>query len=122
ADLVVAKADAACGVTTVLAQTTSGNPGNSNWLDVAIGNFDGQGKKIALLKKDHSNFFLVKLSGRALDVVFISDLNTDTRFPWKSIAASDLDGDGIDELIAARQVNDGVGTTVIAFKFSGGTL
>jgi FG-GAP-like repeat len=122
ADLVVTKADAACSLTTVLAQKTIGNPGNSNWLDVAIGNFDGQGKKIALLKKDHSNFFLVKLSGRTLDVVFISDLDTDTRFPWKAIAASDLDGDGIDELVAAREVNDGVGATVIAFKFTGGTF
>src|SRR5262245_45070596 len=71
-DLIVAKADSQCAFSAVFAQTTIGNPGNSLWQDIAIGNFDGKGKKIVLLKLEHTNFFLVELSGRSLNVVGFS--------------------------------------------------
>jgi len=40
-DLFVIKADSDCVLSIVLAQKAIGNPSNSQWLDVAIGNFDG---------------------------------------------------------------------------------
>jgi hypothetical protein len=122
-DAVVMKVDlSACDGAAVVATKTIGNPGNSDWLDAAIGNFDGTGKQIALLKAAHTNFFLAKLVGNSLDVVFSSDLDTSTAYPWKALAAGDLDGDGIDELVAAREVSDGKGATVLVYKWSGGTF
>lgn len=90
--------------------------GDSDWLDAAVGNFDGSGNQIALLKAEHVNCFLLKLSGATLEVTLASDLSSEPSYPWKGIAAGDLDGDGIDELIAARTVSDGTGETVIAYK------
>lgn len=116
-DVVVMKVDpSACDGAAVVATKTIGNPANSDCLDAAIGNFDGTGKQIALLKAAHNNFVLAKLADSSLDVVFASDLDT---VAWKAIAAGDLDGDGIDELVAARQVGDGKGSTVLVYKWTG---
>jgi hypothetical protein len=121
-DLFVIKADSNCVLSIVLAQKAIGTPGNSQWLDVAIGNFGGKEQQIALLKAAHSNFFLVRFSSETLSEVFSSDLDTNVSYPWKAIAAGDLDGDGIDELVAARQVNDGKAATVLAYKWAGTTF
>jgi hypothetical protein len=117
-DLVVMKASAACDDAKVIASATIGNPRNSDWVDVAVGDFDGTGKQIALLKTGHSNFFLVRPQG--LTVSFISDLDTAAGLPWKQVAAGDLDGDGHDELVVARQVSDGKSPTVLVYKWSAG--
>jgi hypothetical protein len=57
--------------------------------------------------------------GSTLAVTFSSDLDTNPAYAWKGIAAGDLDGDGIDELVATRSVGDGAGTTVLAYKWIG---
>jgi len=36
---------------------------------------------------------------------------------WKALAAADIDGDGIDELIVARQESDNNSATVLAYKY-----
>jgi hypothetical protein len=69
ADLIVAKVttcscsildevSGSCERPTVIASATIGNPSNSDWIGAAIGNFDGNGKQIALLKGKHSNLYL----------------------------------------------------------------
>jgi hypothetical protein len=121
-DLVVAKADgASCEMSTVIASAPIGNPSNSEWVGAAVGNFDGTGRKqIALLKAAHSNFFFVKLTPTGeLTVFHESDLDSSPTQPWKVLAAGDIDGDGVDELIVARQANDGHSATVLAYKWNG---
>src|SRR5262249_41406146 len=104
---------------TVLAQGTIGGLNNSDWVDVAVGNFDGTGKKIVALKNASAAFTLAQVWGTGIARSFAGDLDTNTSYPWKAVGAGDLDGDGIDELVAARQVSDSVGTTVNAYKWSG---
>jgi hypothetical protein len=121
-DLMVLKADGgSCAVTTVVASATIGNPSNSDWLDAAIGDFDGSGtKQIVLLKAAHSNFVFLKFtSPHTLNAVLADDLGTVANQPWKALAAGDIDGDGVDELIAARQASDGRSATILAFKWNG---
>jgi FG-GAP repeat len=116
-DLVLAKVKATCSCTLLdqvsgqcevpklVATASIGDRVNSDWVGAAVGNFDGTGKQIALLKTAHSNIFLVKLmqSGGSLKVVYTDDLPKDGSrdSAWKALAAGDIDGDGIDELIVA---------------------
>jgi hypothetical protein len=119
-DVVVGKVHSDCGNATVRATAIIGNPANSEWVDAAIGNFDGTGKQIALLKASHSNFVLARLtSSGTLEITYSSDLHSNSTQPWKALAAGDIDADGRDELIAARQVSNGRGTTVFAYKWNG---
>jgi VCBS repeat protein len=121
-DLVITKAnDSSCNVTTVVGSANVGNASNSEWLDVAVGRFDRSGaNRIALLKAAHSNLFLVDFAPPGTLTVFhASDLTTIAAAAWKTLAAGDIDGDGVDELIAARQVSDNRSATVLAYKWNG---
>lgn len=119
-DLVVGKLSEDCFQPLVVASATIGDAVNSNWVGAAVGDFDGTGKKrIAMLKPEHSNLFLVELNQGALQIVTRGDLSVSGSGTWKALAAGDIDHDGKDELIAVRQVSDGHSPTVIAFKWNG---
>jgi len=121
-DVLVMKVDPACGDAKVTQSATVGGVGASDWLDAAVGNFDGTGKKIALLKAGTTSFYLLGQKGSNLSVEWSSDLGTNAAYPWKGIAAGDLDGDGIDELVATRKVDDGKGTTVFVYRWAKGSF
>lgn len=123
ADLFIARADpSTCNVSTV-ASVAIGNPANSSWIGTAVGNFDGTGNQIAMLKQAHSSLFLVRYTApSSLAVTFTSDLDSNTNLPWRAIAAGDLDGDGLDELVVARQASDGVSETLQVFKWQAGNF
>jgi hypothetical protein len=108
-----------CEKPRIVTSTAIGNPSDSDWLGVAVGDFIGSGKKqIALLKRDRSQLFLVELNQNLLRVIHIEDLDrTSPTSRWMALAAGDIDGDGRDELIVARQVSDGQSPTVLTFKW-----
>jgi hypothetical protein len=111
-----------CQTPTIIASAAIGDKVNSDWVGATIGNFDGTGKKIALLKTAHDNLFLVKLNfpGNTLTSVYADDLPKDgtQNSKWKAIASADLDGDGVDELVVARQISDNRSPTIFAYKWN----
>lgn len=121
-DIFVLGADPSTCALQVQASAAIGNPANSEWVDVAVGNFTGAGNQVAMLKNEHSNLTIAAVTGGTLTPVHSSDLNSDPARPWKAVAAGDLDGDGRDELVLARQVSGGVGSTVLVYKWIGSTF
>src|SRR4029450_8416051 len=60
-DVVVFKVNpSACDDVRVAALATIGNASNSDWIDAAVGNFDGTGNQVAVLKSGHVNFLLLR--------------------------------------------------------------
>ncbi|HKO55665.1 MAG TPA: VCBS repeat-containing protein [Thermoanaerobaculia bacterium] len=121
-DIFVMKVNpSACDVVTIAVSAKIGTK-NSGWLDAAIGNFDGTGQQLALIERSSPAFQLARPFGGTLARTFGGNLDTNASYPWRGIAAGDLDGDGIDELIATRKVNDGKGTTVLVYKWARNTF
>ncbi|MGA9214596.1 MAG: VCBS repeat-containing protein [Methylocella sp.] len=98
----------------LVAQTGFGNTNNSDWVGVAVGDFNADGRaSIALLKNKHSDFSIFALPAgtsngvRELVKVTSDDLDSVSGQNWTSLVATDwLAGDqGADELIALRTVD-----------------
>lgn len=119
-DLIVTKANGSCDLSSVVASAQVGNQANSEWLDAAVGRFDGTGRmQIALLKPKHTNIALVTFTAPGTLTVSSSfDLDSNPAGKWKALAAGDIDGDGIDELVVARQINSNATSTVLVYKWS----
>jgi hypothetical protein len=99
----------------------------TDWHDVAIGTFDVTGKQIALMR-DHE-VFLVRSDGHSLTEARSAHLFPvpPLGYTWKQVAAGDLEvpvsgTPRFDELVAAREVSDGVGTTVVAYRMTRGSF
>jgi hypothetical protein len=116
---ITASSPTGCGTTAKVVATGTISPdGNSDWLGVVMGNFDGVGEKIAMLRAAAPNLFLVQLNERTFNVVQSVNLDGNGAVSlWKAIAAGDIDGDGLDELIVARQESDNQSPTVVAYKW-----
>lgn len=138
ADLVVAAAGPSCDSWGSVALRTGGH-----WVAAAVGNFQDavpltthpvagldatvnvrgaavpRKNLIALLQPTQPQLALFQFDGIALSMVFSQNLDGDLSHPsdWKVLAAGDIDGDGKDELIVARKVNDGQTPTVLALKW-----
>ncbi len=98
---------------------TVGNTGNSEWIDAAAGDFDGDGlDEIVLVKNQHEAFHFVQYSGGALHSYYNDNL-AGLAHPWKGVAAGDVDHDGDDELIAVRHVSNGVDKTILVYDWTG---
>jgi VCBS repeat protein len=69
-----------------------------------------------MLKPQHSNLFLLDVTGSKMSIFHRQDL--DSNGTWKAVAAADLDGDGQDELIAVRQVSDKRSPTILVYRWN----
>jgi hypothetical protein len=77
-----------CGTTAqAIASGTISPDGRSDWLGVVIGNFDGAGEKIVMLRPEAPNLFLVQLNSRTVNVV--QSVNLDGNAPASQWKASD---------------------------------
>lgn len=115
-DLVIANVDSDCNLT-VHATKAIGTAGNSSWVDVAVGDFRGVGDEIVMVKNTPAYFVAVAYIG-VWDVYFTGSLGSRSQYPWKALAAGNLNGTAGDELIAARKVTDGAGSTVRTYSWN----
>jgi hypothetical protein len=123
------------GAEFVNAGTIATDPSNSDWVGVAVGNFDRAGPKfkghtrIAMLRTGNSQkntqLVLVDATVNPPLVVSQQDLDPDVTHPsaWKGLAAGNLDGgQGPDELIAVRQESDNKSATVMVYHWNGSSF
>lgn len=127
ADLVVLRANEATCELTQVTEASLGPPSNSDWVGVAIGRFDGAMPQVAVLKTPNVAFTVLSPGYNAqaqptLTNTWQGNLDTNLAMPWRKLAAGDLDGDGTDELIAAREVSGGQSPTVLVYKWNGDTF
>lgn len=121
ADLVLARGEDDCSMYEA-ASLTVGNPGNSSWVALAAGDFDGDGVDEAVaIKNESTQWVMLGLEGDALVLDDFGDLEGSAgAMPWRRAAAGDLDDDGDDELVLARSVDDSSHETVVVLDYDGG--
>ncbi len=74
----------------------------SQWAGVAAGDFDGDGKgEFVAVSNLDDNFYIYELDDGQIKHV-ASSTSSNSSSQWAGIAASDFDGDGIDEFVSVR--------------------
>lgn len=121
-DVLISKVDPlTCKDATYVASAKLRDGPASLLIDVAAGNFDGTGTQIVVLDGGHSRLVTARLEPSGT-LVETAALALDARFPWRAIAAGDLDQDGRDEVIVARHVDDNQSDTVLVYKWNGSSF
>lgn len=118
ADIVVARANDACALSEIASESVGG-VGASNWVDVAIGDLDGDGVREIVAARSDGRLAVLRLDGTTLSLDDEVDVSAGDATGWRSIAMGDLDADGEDELVIARSVTDGTGQTVLVYRWDG---
>ena len=90
----------------------------SDWADLAAGDFDGDGlAEIVAARNSDAHIFILDRVGSELTIIHeISGFGPASE--WAAVAAADLDADGVDEILAARNF-DGM---TYAWKLVDGSL
>ncbi|MFH1754314.1 MAG: VCBS repeat-containing protein, partial [Candidatus Latescibacterota bacterium] len=74
----------------------------TDWRGVATGDFDADGTpEFASLRNSDGQICLFEVAGEEITLVYSTDI-FDATAQWAAISAGDFDGDGSDELVAAR--------------------
>jgi len=107
-------ADDGVALSTLLEGAGYGAPSNSDWVDIASGNLCGGAEKELLLLKN-TRFDFSVMRGPTPFPVAGFDFATDAAHPWRAVAASNLDSDAFDEVVAVRTLSvDGVPDVIVA--------
>jgi hypothetical protein len=82
--------------------SNSGFGADADWADLAVGDFDGDGfGEIVIARNSDAHIFILDHVGSDLPVIAeISGFGPAS--DWAAVAAADLDGDGVDEILAVR--------------------
>lgn len=116
-DVFIIDVDKKCNMQ-IKASQRVGSSTNSDWVDVAVGNFDGEeGQEIALVKNKGAHFVFLRFVNGTWSQYLTANLGSRPEYPWKALAAGNIDGVPGDELVAARKVTDGVGNTVRSYRW-----
>jgi hypothetical protein len=94
----------------------AGDNNAREFVGVTCGNFDGSGiATMAMIKRAHSQVIFMRSAndGNHYQIPFSFDVSTSAN-DFKGIAAGDMDGDGIDELIVLR--NAASFTNILVYK------
>lgn len=118
ADFVVAAAAADCSLSEK-GSLVVGGVGGSSWVGVAIGDLDGDGEREAVAATASGHLAIVRWNGAALELVDETDVAGAEAAGWRGLAVGDLDADGRDEIVVARQEDDGASSTVVVHRWDG---
>ena len=91
-----------------VASNTDPGP-NSAWLVLGVGDIDGDGKDEVVGIRDYDDgFFVYKYDGTQKLRLSVSNNAPGPNSAWRDITIGDFDGDGVDEIMAVRDYDDGI--------------
>ncbi len=90
----------------VAANTAAGD--KSRWIDMASGDFDGDGKDEFIAVRDYDDgFYMYRYDGTNKLKCVASNADPGDKSQWIVLGAGDIDGDHRDEVIGIRDYDDG---------------
>ncbi|MBU0512698.1 MAG: VCBS repeat-containing protein [Chloroflexi bacterium] len=91
-----------------VAKNTDPGP-NSAWIVLGVGDIDGDGKDEVVGIRDYDDgFFVYKYDGSQKLNLTLSNTAPGPNSAWRDITIGDFDGDGVDEIMAVRDYDDGI--------------